>query len=403
MPSSIDTPLELLLSRAREIDGVAVLSTALVVMGAYGVMFVAAAGSPFARAVLFKTGLFARALAHMALSREKAGWPRNRPDPAVALDVSSGDVVTVKRVLFVRHGESTWNEIFNRGFNFRFPMRLFEGLMSELLLLFTKSSFFVDAPLSDHGYEQARELRRFLRAYDGAAAGAAFDAARAAETGGKTAPADAFVAARRARRVADADALAGKKKTSIIVSSNLRRAVATTALGFWDRLARTGEKISVLSCMQEMARNVDPCALAGARKCPPLDGIESKVEDINATPMGRMVIGDSGSVVGLNAHFNTGNKPIGRVGWNGLREFAEWTSAQDAECVIAGGHSLWFKEFFKAFLDKDAAKRDVAARKKIVNCGVVGFTLTHVKHPKHGDVYRIDPESVDAVYGGFAR
>ena len=231
MPSSIDTPLELILSRAREIDGVSVLSTALVVMGAYGVMFVAAAGSPFARAVLFKTGLFARALAHMALSREKAGWPRNRPDPAVALDVSSGDVVTVKRVLFVRHGESTWNEIFNRGFNFRFPMRLFEGLMSELLLLFTKSSFFVDAPLSDHGYEQARELRRFLRDYDGAAAGAAFDAARAAETGGKTAPADAFVAARRARRVADADALAGKKKTSIIVSSNLRRAVATTALG----------------------------------------------------------------------------------------------------------------------------------------------------------------------------
>ena len=123
MPSSIDTPLELILSRAREIDGVSVLSTALVVMGAYGVMFVAAAGSPFARAVLFKTGLFARALAHMALSREKAGWPRNRPDPAVALDVSSGDVVTVKRVLFVRHGESTWNEIFNRGFNFRFPMR----------------------------------------------------------------------------------------------------------------------------------------------------------------------------------------------------------------------------------------------------------------------------------------
>ena len=245
MPSSIDTPLELILSRAREIDGVSVLSTALVVMGAYGVMFVAAAGSPFARAVLFKTGLFARALAHMALSREKAGWPRNRPDPAVALDVSSGDVVTVKRVLFVRHGESTWNEIFNRGFNFRFPMRLFEGLMSELLLLFTKSSFFVDAPLSDHGYEQARELRRFLRDYDGAAAGAAFDAARAAETGGKTAPADAFVAARRARRVADADALAGKK-TSIIVSSNLRRAVATTALGFWDRLARTGEKIYVL-------------------------------------------------------------------------------------------------------------------------------------------------------------
>ena len=197
--------------------------------------------------------------------------------------------------------------------------------------------------------------------------------------------------------------MAGKKKTSIIVSSNLRRAVATTALGFWDRLARTGEKIYVLSCMQEMARNVDTCALAGARECPPLHGIESKVEDINNTPMGRMIVGDSGSVVGLNTHFNVGNKPIGRVGFGGLLEFAEWCSAQDAECIIAGGHSLWFKEFFKAFLDRDASKKDLAARKKIVNCGVVGFTLTHVKHPRHGDVYRVDPESVDSVYGGFAR
>lgn len=403
MFSASDTPIDLLLSRAREIDGVAVLSTALVVMGAYGVMFVAAAGSPFARAVLFKTGLFARALAHMALSREKSGWPKNRPDPAVALDVSSGDVVSVKRVIFVRHGESTWNEIFNRGFNFRFPLRLFEGLMSELLLLFTKSSFFVDSPLSDYGYEQARELRRFLRDYDGDAAGAAFDAARKSEGGKSTAGSDAFTAARRARRVADADALAGKKSTSIIVSSNLRRAVATTALGFWDRLARTGEKIYVLSCMQEIARNVDTCALAGARECPALHGIESKVEDINNTPMGRMIVGDSGSVVGLNTHFNVGNKPIGRVGFGGLLEFAEWCSAQDAECIIAGGHSLWFKEFFKAFLDRDASKKDLAARKKIVNCGVVGFTLTHVKHPRHGDVYRVDPESVDSVYGGFAR
>ena len=50
MFSASDTPLDLLLSRAREIDGVAVLSTALVVMGAYGVMFVAAAGSPLQNA-----------------------------------------------------------------------------------------------------------------------------------------------------------------------------------------------------------------------------------------------------------------------------------------------------------------------------------------------------------------
>ena len=35
------------------------------------------------------------------------------------------------------------------------------------------------------------------------------------------------------------------------------------AVAFWDRVAVTGEKIYVLSCLQEMARNVDTCALAG--------------------------------------------------------------------------------------------------------------------------------------------
>ena len=393
MSSLADTPVELLLAKLQTIDVTALLATCFVVMGAYVMLFAVAAGSPLARAVLFKTGLFTRALAHMALSREKAGWP-NRPDPAVALDVALTDVVTQKRIIFVRHGESTWNEIFNRGINFRFPLRLFEGLMSELLLLFTKSSFFVDSPLSDHGYDQARELRRFLQDYDGDAAASQMNAERKS---------DPFANSRKQRRVADADALSGKKGTSIIVASNLRRAVQTTAIAFWDRLAKTGEKIYILSCLQEMARNVDTRALAGAQESPPLHGLESKVENIAETPMGRMIIGESGSVVGLNTHFNQGNKPIGRKGINGLTEFAEWASAQGADVIIAGGHSLWFKEFFKAFLDNDAAKKDVAAKKKIVNCGVVGFTLTKVKHPTHGNVYRIDPETVDAVYGGFSK
>ena len=69
--------------RLPPVDPVVFLSTVLIVMGVYLVMFVAAAGSPLARAVLFKTNLFARSLAHMILSREKSGWPKNRPDPAI--------------------------------------------------------------------------------------------------------------------------------------------------------------------------------------------------------------------------------------------------------------------------------------------------------------------------------
>ena len=36
-----------------------------------------------------------------------------------------------------------------------------------------------------------------------------------------------------------------------------------------------------------------------------------------------------------------------------------------------------------------------------MNCGVVAFTLQMAHHPEHGDVYRIDPDSVAVVYGGF--
>lgn len=106
-----------------------------------------------------------------------------------------------------------------------------------------------------------------------------------------------------------------------MVASNLRRAVATTAISFWDRLARTGEKVYVLSCLQEMARNVDAYALAGVREAVPLHGIEEHISGYQAAGFSK---GDSGSVVALNPHFNEGNKAIARSGMNSMREFAAW-------------------------------------------------------------------------------
>ena len=50
--------------------------------------------------------------------------------------------------------------------------------------------------------------------------------------------------------------------------------------------------------------------------------------------MGRMRVGDSGSVVGLNPHWNVGNKPIARSGWSAMREFAEWSVMQDADVIM---------------------------------------------------------------------
>ena len=141
---------------AAAIDWPTVLAYIFTVMAAYVALTVAAVASPLARRILFKSRLYARGIAHMALSREKKGWPKARGN-----GVPVGDVVT-KRIIFVRHGESTWNQVFNRGFGYRFPFRLFEGVLTEVVGLLSRGSFFFDAPLSDLGNMQATSLRYFL-------------------------------------------------------------------------------------------------------------------------------------------------------------------------------------------------------------------------------------------------
>ena len=105
--------------RLPPVDPVVVLSTVLIVMGVYLVMFVAAARSPpGARRALQDEPLRALSRTWRAQPRE-VRLAQEPPRPTIIAGLPA--YASVKRVIFVRHGESTWNEIFNRGFNFRFP------------------------------------------------------------------------------------------------------------------------------------------------------------------------------------------------------------------------------------------------------------------------------------------
>ena len=110
---------------------------------------------------------------------------------------------------------------------------------------------------------------------------------------------------------------------------------------------------------------------------------------------------DSGSVVAESGHFNAGNKPLMRNGHASMLEFAHWSAAQDASTIIVGGHSLWFKEFFKCFIKPE--QEHVAQRKKIVNCGVVAFDLKCGTDASGNVGFSIDSSSVRIVYGGFGK
>merc|ERR1712000_283632 len=98
--------------------------------------------------------LFVKGVAHLLASTDKK-FPK-RSDPALVKKKRS------KRLIFVRHGESAWNVVFNRGFGPSFLVRLFSAIAEELRLLPTMDSVFFDSPLASLGTQQAQELQKYV-------------------------------------------------------------------------------------------------------------------------------------------------------------------------------------------------------------------------------------------------
>ena len=349
--------------------------------------------------VVGKLSGHARAVAHLVLSNEKKGLKalgKEMDDKMMSTTTTVGEaadkakLVSKRTIYFVRHGESQWNYVFNRGFTLPgFPLRLMRGLLMELLsALDRRNSFFVDAPLSEKGLEQVEELRKFLNEVNNPFL------------------TDAEVKTLRTKHVdvLRGDAVDGKTeeaKKSIIVTSNLRRAAHTAAIAFMDRFERTKEKLMVNDALQEMARNVDAFALAGdAFDAVPYTGITNVAKDKGTL---KTILEET---VKFNVESNAGNKGIRRRGATDCLRFAQWATSPNAvpkecETIIATGHSIYFREFFKLFLPS-SSEHD-AKSKKIVNCGVIAFELKKYEHEKKGVFFSIDEKSIETVYGGFVQ
>jgi len=256
------------------------------------------------------------------------------------------------RIIFVRHGESVWNYVFNRGFGLMFFVRLLRVTLHELYLLPYEDSAYLDSPLSDCGLEQCAALQAFLRkpCLDPAAS-------------------------------ADFAALTAGEGYSLVVSSQLRRAACTIAIALSDRLRRSREAIFVHSSLQEISRNFDTLALAPSSCTPRLDAV------LELCAPGARFEGSA----------NAGNKSLAFRGISRLEAFAHWAADRPEHTLVVGGHSLWFRSFFARYL----AGEHQAAKRKIVNCGVVAFTLSVAQGTSRGALYRIEPSSVTVVYGGF--
>ena len=97
---------------------------------------------------------------------------------------------------------------------------------------------------------------------------------------------------------------------------------------------------------------------------------------------------------------HVGNKPVRQQGIKRLEAFAEWAAAQPEDTIVIGGHSLFFREFFRAYLPTGATEglAGTARKRKIHNCGVVSFKL----HAGGEGAFCIDPDSITPVYLGFS-
>jgi len=308
--------------------------------------------------VFSKVRLGGSVVAHLLLSGDRK-WKKSAVPNPDAVRQADAEPVRTKRIIFIRHGESDWNEVFNRGFGPMFPVRVLVGLVREFFKLSTLDSLFVDSPLSSLGVRQARALQAHIE--NTALSGGGGQAERALAT------------------------LRGFGGSAVLVSSNLRRALATAVIGLWGRLAQ-GDRLLVLSELQEISRNPDTLALAPPGGVPDLDSLFSQ-------------LGPQFHYGVLDGSTHNGSKPLRGNGLTRLTAFANWVFTRSEDTVVATGHSLYFKHFFNTFLPADATGVAAAARsKKMTNCGMVTFTL-ECSRVGGRTVHRIDPASVCVLYG----
>jgi len=313
------------------------------------------------RTILEKFLLYVEGIVFMVICSENKGLkPEKNPDPANMKDMET----TTKKIIFIRHGESDWNDIFNKGKNLGLFVRLFKAMWRELKLYPTKDSVFLDSPLNADGIEQAKKLREFI-----------FD--KNPDTAMSPGVKEAI------------QSLRGEGPPSIVVSSNLRRALQTTTVALWPRIEQKGDKISIVSSCQEISRNIDTKALASRKEIPDLSRLAGHCAADGSF--------DAPSV--YDATDNMGNKTTGFTGLKRMKRFNEWAFARKEDTIIVGGHSLWFKSFFKVFLDHSSTH--VCKSKKIVNSGVVTFVLHRATDSKGDPIYRVEEDTLEVVDGGF--
>ena len=299
-----------------------------------------------------------------------------------------------KTILLIRHGESTWNDTFNAGDRnkvsfvlFFIPNLMYVIAMEVYFFVSGKEadSWFFDAPLSGKGVRQSEGLKRFLKKES-----QRFKSSAAAESN----PSERAV---KLLLALDDD------NESHVISSNLRRAISTAAIGLSDRFARSikknrndDSKIVLVPSLQEISRNPDALSILPPRGIAHPTWCDTSIPGLIPHPSSFSSLVDT-------AH-HEGNKPVSTNGLLRLCQFCNDlfdSTKLPKSTIIAAGHSLFFRSFFQCYLPR--GEEHVSKKKKLVNGGVVMFTLREASLSGGKKEYMIDKSSVVVIYGGFGK
>ncbi|KAJ8601764.1 hypothetical protein CTAYLR_006809 [Chrysophaeum taylorii] len=296
--------------------------------------------------IVDKLRLFTMGLLFMLFGRDKR-WKRRPPDSATVSALSGR---RVRRIYLVRHGESEWNLIFNKGSKLLLPFKAIAALVREILLFvhLDPDSILYDSPLNQQGLEQAQEIAAWLRE--------------------------------------NPDSL---PEPSLVVSSNLRRALQTVVIALQDRFViqdndapKQQKRVHVLSSLQEVSTNVDTVSLLAPHATPTLPRVPELLQAPARFEVSR----------------NYGNKSLRGTGRDRIIAFCDYAFESAHDSIIVGCHSLWARFFFRELLPSDV--NSVAKDSKIANGGIVSCDLIS-GNVNNITVYAIDPDSVQVVYKGF--
>lgn len=294
-------------------------------------------------------------------------WKQPKEDPLSFFQGAADGDMETKTIIFIRHGESTWNDTFNKGdrsklnFILYFIPNLVYAACVEWYMFLTgqdEESWFYDSPLSEKGLGQALGVHAFLQS------------------------------SHTYKTPREVELIRIMLNGSQLVSSNLRRAISTMAIGLQERLSRTGDSMLILPELQEISRNPDALSIT-----PPHGTVIPAWTDPDYL---KPILTKH-----VDTTMHTGNKPIDSNGLKRMQAFCKVAFEDiDNKCIVACGHSLWYRSFFRTYLPRELDH--VAKRKKLVNGGCVGFVLKRVSidSGKHYE-YMIDPSSVTILHGGF--